>query len=72
MAVESEDPPTDAPTIADRVREIVEDDVRPTPTPGKLRLQWNVPRGVQPNVPLWLTLLFLALVAVPVIVALLR
>ena len=71
MAVESQDPPLDTPTIADRVRKLVEPEARPAHTPGKLRLQWNVPKGVQPHVPLWLSLLFVALIAVPAIIALL-
>jgi hypothetical protein len=60
-----------------------QDDERPTPAelaarieaadrpsqaqPERLRFQWNVPRGVKPYVPLWLSLLFLGLLLVMII-----
>ena len=31
------------------------------PYPGGVRFQWNVPRGVKPDVPLWFALLVLGL-----------
>jgi hypothetical protein len=60
-----------------------QDDERPTPAelagrietadrpshsqPERLRFQWNVPRGVRPHVPFWLSMLFLALLVVMII-----
>ena len=55
------------PTPADLAARIAEGDRPSTPQPERLRLQWNVPRGVQPHIPLWFSLLVLGLFAVMVL-----
>src|SRR3954454_17080630 len=63
------DPPEE-PTPADWAREIEDADRPSKPQEQRLRLQWNVPRGVQPYVPLSLALLMLGILALLVVLTL--
>jgi hypothetical protein len=55
------------PTPAELAARIEAADRPPQAQPERLRFQWNVPRGVKPYVPLWLSLLFLGLLLVMII-----
>lgn len=57
----------DGPSPAELAARIVAADKPSKKQPQRLRLQWNVPRGVQPYIPLWFSLLFLGLIAVLVV-----
>jgi len=54
---------------AELSRRISDADAPSRTAPERLRLQWNVPEGVTPYVPLWLTLLFLGLIVVAIVAA---
>jgi hypothetical protein len=60
MAVPEDD---ERPTPAELAARIEEADRPSRPQPERLRFQWNVPTGVKPYIPLWLSLLVLALLA---------
>ena len=56
------------PTPAELADRIVAADQPSTPQPKQLRLQWNVPRGVQPYIPLWFALLVIGMLVLPVLI----
>jgi hypothetical protein len=64
-------PDDDRPTAAELAARIEAADGPSKPQPQRLRLQWNVPRGVQPYIPLWLALTFIGLMAVVILTGLL-
>lgn len=64
--------PGDEPSPAELASRITAADKPSKPDPGGLRFQWNVPRGVKPDVPLGLTLLMLGIVAFVVLLNLLQ
>jgi len=60
--------PVDKPSPAELAERIAAADRPSKPDPGGLRFQWNVPRGVKPDVPLWFAVLVLCLlIAIPII-----
>lgn len=62
-------PPSDEPdTAAELATRIAGADKPSKPYPKQLRLQWNVPRGVQPFIPLWLALLVIGIFVVATLV----
>ena len=54
----------DRQTPAELAAQIGDADRPSRPQPEHLRFQWNVPMGVKPHIPLWLSLLFAGLLAV--------
>ena len=62
--------PVDEPTPAELAAEIEAADRPSKPQEERLRFQWNVPRGVQPYIPLSLTILMLGLLAIVLITSL--
>lgn len=59
-------------SVADLVREIEDSDRESKPPDKRLRLQWNVPLGVTPHIPLWFAGLFAVLVVIVLLSALLH
>ena len=57
---------------AELAKQIMGADPVSAPIEKKLRFQWNVPEGVTPHVPLWLTAVFVLLVLLAILDALLR
>jgi hypothetical protein len=55
-------------TPADLAARISASDKPSRPQPTNLRFQWNVPRGVQPYIPLWFALVVIGLVVLAVLV----
>ena len=58
----------EAPSPAELAARIASADKPSMPYPKQLRFQWNVPRGVQPYIPLWFVLLVIGLFVVAVLV----
>lgn len=63
--MEDEDP-------AALAEQIIKADHPSAPVEQRLRFQWNVPTGVQPYVPLWLSLVFIGLVIAAIVASVLR
>lgn len=64
--------PAEGPSPAELAQRIAAADRPPKPYPGGLRFQWNVPRGIKPDVPLWFAVLVISLMAgVPLLLAIL-
>ena len=57
-------------SIADLSREIEDSDRESKPPDKRLRLQWNVPLGLAPHIPLWFVGLFAVVVIIVVLDAL--
>ena len=62
--------PADERTPAELAQEIEDSDRPSKPQEQRLRAQWNVPRGVQPYIPLGLTMLMLGILVFVVVVSL--
>ena len=59
-------------TPAELAARIAAADKPSKPQPKELRLQWNVPRGVQPYIPLWFSLLFVGVIVLVAVANLLE
>jgi hypothetical protein len=57
--------------IADLARRIEDADRPSAPIEKRLRLQWNVPYGTTPYIPLWFALAFLAFIVALVVAGIL-
>jgi hypothetical protein len=58
----------ETPSPAELAARISSGDKPSKPYPKQLRFQWNVPRGVQPYIPLWFTLLVVGLFLLAVLI----
>jgi hypothetical protein len=60
------------PTASEMAARVSAADRQSGPQPERLRFQWNVPRGVKPHIPCWLSMLFLGVLLVMIIDAFVR